>query len=86
MSAIVPGAAIVTGGGSGIGEGACYALARAGAAVAVVDVREQPAQAVASRIEPWINAENAHGNNLIIGPKSTTQSVQPGDCTFQAGI
>ena len=43
--------AFVTGGGSGIGEGACYALARAGAAVAVVDVREQPATAVADRIQ-----------------------------------
>jgi NAD(P)-dependent dehydrogenase (short-subunit alcohol dehydrogenase family) len=43
--------AFVTGGGSGIGEGACYALARAGAAVAVVDVREQPARAVADRIQ-----------------------------------
>jgi NAD(P)-dependent dehydrogenase (short-subunit alcohol dehydrogenase family) len=42
--------ALVTGGGSGIGEGACYALASAGAAVAVVDVREQPATSVAQRI------------------------------------
>jgi NAD(P)-dependent dehydrogenase (short-subunit alcohol dehydrogenase family) len=42
--------ALVTGGGSGIGEGACYALAKAGAAVAVVDVREGPAEAVAERI------------------------------------
>jgi NAD(P)-dependent dehydrogenase (short-subunit alcohol dehydrogenase family) len=43
--------ALVTGGGSGIGEGASYALARAGAAVAVVDVREAAAQAVAERIQ-----------------------------------
>jgi NAD(P)-dependent dehydrogenase (short-subunit alcohol dehydrogenase family) len=43
--------ALVTGGGSGIGEGACHALARAGAAVAVVDVREQPARAVAEHIQ-----------------------------------
>jgi NAD(P)-dependent dehydrogenase (short-subunit alcohol dehydrogenase family) len=43
--------ALVTGGGSGIGEGACHALARAGASVAVVDVRDQPARAVADRIQ-----------------------------------
>jgi NAD(P)-dependent dehydrogenase (short-subunit alcohol dehydrogenase family) len=43
--------ALVTGGGSGIGEGACHALARAGAAVAVVDVRDQPATAVADHIQ-----------------------------------
>jgi NAD(P)-dependent dehydrogenase (short-subunit alcohol dehydrogenase family) len=42
--------AAVTGGGSGIGEAACYTLARAGAAVAVVDLRPEPARAVAERI------------------------------------
>src|SRR5436309_4081176 len=42
--------ALVTGGGSGIGEAACYALAEAGAAVAVVDLRADPARAVAERI------------------------------------
>lgn len=43
--------ALVTGGGSGIGEGACYALARAGAAVAVVDVRAEVANQVVERIQ-----------------------------------
>ena len=43
--------ALVTGGGSGIGEGACRALARAGAAVAVIDVRDEPARAVAEQIQ-----------------------------------
>jgi NAD(P)-dependent dehydrogenase (short-subunit alcohol dehydrogenase family) len=43
--------ALVTGGGSGIGEGACHAFARAGAAVAVVDVRDEPARAVAESIQ-----------------------------------
>jgi NAD(P)-dependent dehydrogenase (short-subunit alcohol dehydrogenase family) len=43
--------ALVTGGGSGIGESACYALAGAGAAVTVVDRRAGPAVAVAERIQ-----------------------------------
>ena len=42
--------ALVTGGGSGIGEAACLALAEAGAAVAVVDLRADAAGAVADRI------------------------------------
>ena len=42
--------ALVTGGGSGIGEAACNKLAEAGAAVAVVDVRADAALAVANRI------------------------------------
>jgi NAD(P)-dependent dehydrogenase (short-subunit alcohol dehydrogenase family) len=42
--------ALITGGGSGIGEGACHALARAGAAIAVVDIRADPARTVADQI------------------------------------
>src|SRR5215207_8031643 len=42
--------ALVTGGGSGIGEVACYALAEAGASVGVVDIRPGPARVVADRI------------------------------------
>ena len=42
--------AFVTGGGSGIGAAACRALALAGAAVAVVDLREGAAREVASAI------------------------------------
>ncbi len=42
--------ALVTGGGSGIGEAACLALAEAGAAVAVVDLRPEPARRVAEKI------------------------------------
>ncbi len=42
--------ALVTGGGSGIGEAACLTLARAGAAVAVVDLREERARAVVDQI------------------------------------
>jgi NAD(P)-dependent dehydrogenase (short-subunit alcohol dehydrogenase family) len=43
-------AALVTGGGSGIGEAACRALAGAGASVAVVDLRLDAAARVASAI------------------------------------
>jgi NAD(P)-dependent dehydrogenase (short-subunit alcohol dehydrogenase family) len=43
--------ALITGGGSGIGEAACLALAGAGVAVAVVDVRQEASAAVADRIQ-----------------------------------
>jgi NAD(P)-dependent dehydrogenase (short-subunit alcohol dehydrogenase family) len=42
--------ALLTGGGSGIGEAACHTLAQAGAAIAIVDLRPGPAQAVADAI------------------------------------
>lgn len=42
--------AVVTGGGSGIGEAACWALARAGASVAVIDNREPSAATVADAL------------------------------------
>lgn len=42
--------ALVTGGGAGIGARACHAFARTGAVVAVVDVRGEPARAVAEQI------------------------------------
>src|SRR5689334_19457963 len=42
--------ALITGGGSGIGAAACHTLAGAGAAVAVVDLRQGPAQDVADAI------------------------------------
>lgn len=42
--------ALITGGGSGIGEASCIALAEAGAAVAVVDYRVEAARVVAEGI------------------------------------
>jgi NAD(P)-dependent dehydrogenase (short-subunit alcohol dehydrogenase family) len=42
--------ALVTGGGSGIGEATCRAFAREGAAVGVLDMRREPAEAVAGSI------------------------------------
>lgn len=42
--------ALITGGGSGIGEGAARAFAQAGAAVSVVDFRREPAEAAATAI------------------------------------
>ncbi len=43
--------ALVTGGGRGIGAATCELLAQEGAAVAVCDLDEEPAQAVAGRLE-----------------------------------
>ncbi len=42
--------AFVTGGGSGIGAGACRTFAEAGASVAVVDLRREAAEAVTAQI------------------------------------
>jgi 3-oxoacyl-[acyl-carrier protein] reductase len=42
--------AIVTGGGGGLGEGICHALAAAGAAVAAVDVAREEAERVAGQV------------------------------------
>lgn len=43
--------AVVTGGGSGMGEASCHELARRGSAVAVLDVNDQAAQRVADDIK-----------------------------------
>ena len=42
--------ALVTGGGSGIGEAICIAFANEGATVAVVDINLEGAERVASKI------------------------------------
>jgi NAD(P)-dependent dehydrogenase (short-subunit alcohol dehydrogenase family) len=62
-------AAFITGGGSGIGAAACHALARAGAAVAVVDVREGPAAAVAAAIQ----AEGGRALAVVADVRSEAQ-------------
>jgi NAD(P)-dependent dehydrogenase (short-subunit alcohol dehydrogenase family) len=61
--------ALVTGGGSGIGEAAGHALARAGAAVAVVDVREGPAAMVAEAIR----AEGGQARALVADVRDEEQ-------------
>jgi NAD(P)-dependent dehydrogenase (short-subunit alcohol dehydrogenase family) len=47
---LVPGSAIVTGGGSGLGRGIALALAAAGASVAVVDLMPEGAEATVAEI------------------------------------
>jgi NAD(P)-dependent dehydrogenase (short-subunit alcohol dehydrogenase family) len=50
MSTLVPGCAIVTGGGSGLGRGIATALAEAGAPVAVVDLLPEGGKETAAAI------------------------------------
>lgn len=51
MGSLAGQVALVTGGGSGIGRGTCLRLARDGAAVAVVDIREADAAETVRQIE-----------------------------------
>lgn len=61
--------AFITGGGSGIGEGAARTFAKAGAAVAVVDVRREPAEAVAESIR----AEGGRAQALVADVRNEDQ-------------
>lgn len=60
--------AIVTGGGSGVGEATCERLARAGAAVVVADINEKTAGETASRIEAEGNRALAVRFDLMDAP------------------
>src|SRR5919109_5346642 len=57
--------AIVTGGGSGIGQAICEVFAKQGAKVAVLDISESAGQETASRIEA------AGGKALVYGADVT---------------
>jgi NAD(P)-dependent dehydrogenase (short-subunit alcohol dehydrogenase family) len=56
--------AIVTGGGSGIGRAAALALAQVGAVVAVTDIDEAAAAAVAAEISSAGGVAQAHGMDI----------------------
>jgi NAD(P)-dependent dehydrogenase (short-subunit alcohol dehydrogenase family) len=60
MRSFVDRAAVVTGGGSGIGQATCEALARRGAHVAVVDVSEQRAEATADLVRAQGRRASVH--------------------------
>ena len=63
--------AIVTGGGSGIGEASSFRFAREGAAVIVADMRLRKAEAVAAQI----NEEGGHATAIEVDV-SISESVE----------
>jgi len=66
MNRLVGSVALVTGGGSGIGAAACFALAREGAAVSVVDVREDAALSIAREITTLGGRAIAHAADVRV--------------------
>lgn len=73
--------AVVTGGGSGIGEAIAVTLARAGAAVGIADISAEAGRRVARQIEA--DGGRAVAAVLDIGDR---ESVQAGLATIRAGL
>jgi NAD(P)-dependent dehydrogenase (short-subunit alcohol dehydrogenase family) len=93
MSALVPGCAVVTGGGSGIGRGIAAALAKAGAAVAVVDMLAEGGKDTAAAIEgaggraTFIQADVSRWDNVDAAVGGAVRTLGPlGILVNAAGI
>jgi meso-butanediol dehydrogenase/(S,S)-butanediol dehydrogenase/diacetyl reductase len=85
-------AAIVTGGGGGIGEAVCIRLAAEGYAIAVLDVAEAAAQRVAARLEEQgataeaIACDVADAESVSASVAQAARLGRPGVLVNNAGI
>ena len=72
---------IVTGGGSGIGKGACLRIAAEGAKIAILDIRQEIAEAVASEIKSAGGDAIALKCNVAVEDEvAAAVATKPGRC------